>query len=71
MGNALSSCCSGSSTQSSPAATKPPTHKLLPGRPKDGIYEPALADIEREAVADLLQFLENASLGFQAPISRC
>lgn len=29
------------------------------GRPKDGLYEPALADNEREAVADLLQYLEN------------
>ncbi|KAL9638532.1 MAG: hypothetical protein Q9164_001486 [Protoblastenia rupestris] len=29
------------------------------GRPKDGLYEPALADSEREAVADLLQYLEN------------
>ena len=26
---------------------------------KDGLYEPALADSEREAVADLLQYLEN------------
>jgi vacuolar protein 8 len=31
------------------------------GRPRDGLYEPILADSEREAVADLLQFLENAS----------
>lgn len=30
-----------------------------PGRTKDGLYEPALADSEREAVADLLQYLEN------------
>ncbi|KAG8530405.1 Vacuolar protein 8 [Bacidia gigantensis] len=29
------------------------------GRPRDGTYEPALADNEREAVADLLQYLEN------------
>lgn len=29
------------------------------GRQKDGLYEPALADSEREAVADLLQYLEN------------
>ncbi|KAG6995526.1 hypothetical protein G7Y79_00044g079970 [Physcia stellaris] len=29
------------------------------GRPRDGLYEPALADTEREAVADLLQYLEN------------
>ncbi|KAL6721803.1 Vacuolar protein 8 [Lecanora helva] len=29
------------------------------GRSKDGLYEPALADSEREAVADLLTYLEN------------
>lgn len=29
------------------------------GRPRDGIYETTLADSEREAVADLLQYLEN------------
>ncbi|KAK4935116.1 Vacuolar protein 8 [Elasticomyces elasticus] len=29
------------------------------GRPKDGLYEPALAEFEREAVAELLQYLEN------------
>ena len=29
------------------------------GRSKDGLYEPALADSERKAVADLLQYLEN------------
>ena len=29
------------------------------GRSKDGLYEPALAGSEREAVADLLQYLEN------------
>ena len=28
-------------------------------RSRDGLYEPALADSEREAVADLLQYLEN------------
>lgn len=32
---------------------------IHPGRSKDGLYEPALADSEREAVADLLQYLEN------------
>jgi hypothetical protein len=30
-----------------------------PGRSKDSIYDPVLADSEREAVADLLGFLEN------------
>lgn len=35
---------------------------MLPsGRSKDGLYEPILADSEREAVADLLQYLENVS----------
>ncbi|KAI9814277.1 MAG: Vacuolar protein 8 [Phylliscum demangeonii] len=32
------------------------------GRPKDGVYEPVLAATEREAVADLLQYLENPCL---------
>lgn len=32
---------------------------VISGRSKDGLYEPALADSEREAVADLLQYLEN------------
>lgn len=32
---------------------------VVVGRPKDSLYEPALADSEREAVADLLQYLEN------------
>jgi hypothetical protein len=31
------------------------------GRSKDGLYETQLADSEREAVADLLQYLENVS----------
>ena len=35
------------------------------GRSRDGLYEPALADSEREAVADLLQYLEN--VGSTAP----
>lgn len=35
---------------------------LLLGRARDGLYEPALADSEREAVADLLQYLENVRL---------
>ena len=29
------------------------------GRSKDSLYDPVLADSEREAVADLLGFLEN------------
>lgn len=31
------------------------------GRSKDGLYDPVLADSEREAVADLLGYLENVS----------
>ncbi|EEP80119.1 vacuolar protein 8 [Uncinocarpus reesii 1704] len=31
----------------------------IKGRSRDGLYEPVLADNEREAVADLLQYLEN------------
>ena len=30
-----------------------------PGKSRDGLYEPVLAESEREAVADLLQYLEN------------
>ena len=33
----------------------------LTGRPKDSLYEPALQDSEREAVADLLQYLEQVT----------
>lgn len=33
--------------------------RILLGRPRDVVHEPVLADSEREAVADLLQFLEN------------
>lgn len=29
------------------------------GQDRDALYEPVLADSEREAVADLLQYLEN------------
>jgi vacuolar protein 8 len=35
------------------------THLTAIGRARDGLYEPVLADSEREAVADLLQYLEN------------
>lgn len=33
--------------------------EVMTGRPKEPPYESALADSEREAVADLLQYLEN------------
>lgn len=32
---------------------------MCAGKPSGGLYEPVLADSEREAVADLLQYLEN------------
>jgi hypothetical protein len=35
---------------------------VIIGRPRDGLYEPVLADSEREAVADLLQYLENVCI---------
>ena len=37
------------------------TSVSVSARSRDGLYEPALADSEREAVADLLQYLENVS----------
>ena len=43
---------------------------LDPGKSRDGLYEPVLAESEREAVADLLQYLENvcgAPLAHHAP----
>ena len=36
-----------------------PLTRPSPGRSREGLYEPVLADSEREAVADLLQYLEN------------
>jgi hypothetical protein len=42
------------------------------GRSRDGLYEPVLADSEREAVADLLQYLENVGVWIiRSSISRC
>lgn len=60
MGNTMSSLCSSCRGQHSRACF--PTlfaDGVVAGRPKDNLYEPALADSEREAVADLLQYLEN------------
>lgn len=34
----------------------------IKGRQKDGLYEPALAESEREAVAELLAYLENVCI---------
>ena len=33
--------------------------RIMSGRHQGGLYEPVLADSEREAVSDLLQYLEN------------
>jgi hypothetical protein len=60
MGNIFSSCCEGDRNPLNIVRSSL-TGLLLPGRPKDGLYEPILADSEREAVADLLQYLENVS----------
>lgn len=35
---------------------------VSPGKARDGLYENVLAESEREAVADLLQYLENVRL---------
>jgi hypothetical protein len=35
--------------------------RIMTGGSREGLYEPVLADSEREAVADLLQYLENVS----------
>ena len=56
MGNCGSSCCKGTGFGWSDSFQ---ATNLLPGRSKEGPYESALADNEREAVADLLQYLEN------------
>jgi hypothetical protein len=39
------------------------------GRSREGLYETTLADSEREAVADLLQYLEN--VGSSTPAVTC
>ncbi|PNY29303.1 Vacuolar protein 8, partial [Tolypocladium capitatum] len=62
MGICHSTCCGGRPglTRSLPSLSSLLTLlTLLPGRARDGLYEPVLADSEREAVADLLQYLEN------------
>jgi hypothetical protein len=35
------------------------SNNLHADKSRDGLYEPVLAESEREAVADLLQYLEN------------
>ena len=56
MGNTLSSCCGGSLLTF--GAQRISLNSEI-GRQKDGLYEPALAESEREAVAELLTYLEN------------
>jgi vacuolar protein 8 len=57
---ACQSCCGGE--QHRVATWRGITGRLdFPGKSRDGLYEPVLADSEREAVADLLQYLENVS----------
>ncbi|OAX83833.1 vacuolar protein 8 [Emergomyces africanus] len=59
MGNACLACLTG--TYSKIGRWCHISYLLAPikGRSRDGLYEPILADNEREAVADLLQYLEN------------
>lgn len=63
MGNCWSSCCRGS--QQAPNSRSKIAANIYEGRSRDGLYEPALADSEREAVADLLQYLENVRVTTQ------
>ena len=57
MGNCCASCYRGATLSKSLVTADTESHTV--GRSRDGLYEPALADSEREAVADLLQYLEN------------
>jgi hypothetical protein len=58
MGACGSSCCGG---RFSRAIKMGEVADLMrhTGKSRDGLYEPVLAESEREAVADLLQYLEN------------
>lgn len=49
-------CCGGRSPR---VKNLPGPRLTLPGRSKDGLYDNVLHENEREAVADLLQYLEN------------
>ena len=57
MGNCLS-CCRGRSPRWTIEGRTAATDDRA-GQSRDGLYETQLADNEREAVADLLQYLEN------------
>lgn len=59
-GGLFASCCGGVCLHpdSVVGASKLMTCRVL-GRSKDSLYDPILADSEREAVSDLLGYLEN------------
>lgn len=58
MGACSSSCCPGI-RRLCLSLRSPVLICVCLGKARDGLYEPVLADSEREAVADLLQYLEN------------
>lgn len=53
------------------AKTSPVILMYYIGRSRDGLYEPVLAESEREAVADLLRFLENVRHTISSLICVC
>ncbi|EEH15756.1 vacuolar protein 8 [Paracoccidioides brasiliensis Pb03] len=60
MGNACLACLTGTSSKIDRwCHLSDLLAPIFKGRSRDGLYEPILADNEREAVADLLQYLEN------------
>nr|KMM71976.1 armadillo/beta-catenin-like repeat-containing protein [Coccidioides posadasii RMSCC 3488] len=59
MGNACLSCLTGIFASIDRWCHVSDLLAPIKGRSRDGLYEPILADNEREAVADLLQYLEN------------
>jgi len=59
MGGACSSCCGGSLLSQGKAPRS--LADLLLARTRDGLYDTALAESEREAVAELLGYLENVT----------
>lgn len=61
MGAGCSTCCGGKADLNTAVFWPAIDANSIPGRARDGLYEPVLADSEREAVADLLQYLENVS----------
>lgn len=65
MGNCGSSCCKGSSRLEDYLAATDRYRRT--GRSRDNLYEPQLADSEREAVSDLLAYLENVRKSREAP----